>query len=144
MFPIRQRGHKRCLSRRRSRNAPDDLRDKAPIASRSRISGIGGPAEHPGADRVDEPDEGLDPGRGPDRVDEPAQQCPDDPKRGHDSSRREAWLCVLQGADGNEETELITLSEMPTAPARARADQRRADHLHAADGHKHARAEAAA
>jgi hypothetical protein len=25
------------------------------------------------------------------------------------SSLREAWLCVLQDADGNEETELITI-----------------------------------
>jgi hypothetical protein len=25
------------------------------------------------------------------------------------SSRREAWLCVLQDADGNEETELVTI-----------------------------------
>ncbi len=25
------------------------------------------------------------------------------------SSRREAWLCVLQDADGNEEMELVTI-----------------------------------
>jgi hypothetical protein len=25
------------------------------------------------------------------------------------STRREAWLCVLQDADGNEETELVTI-----------------------------------
>jgi hypothetical protein len=28
------------------------------------------------------------------------------------SSVREAWLCVLQDADGNEETELITIERV--------------------------------
>ena len=31
-------------------------------------------------------------------------------------TRREAWLCVLQDADGNEETELITIERKGDAP----------------------------
>jgi hypothetical protein len=30
----------------------------------------------------------------------------------------EAWLCVVQDADGSEETELITSSGLATAPRR--------------------------
>ena len=77
-----------------SRNVPDDLRDDALIVPR-----------------------GVEPPVPVARLNIPARIVPTSPPSPTPttrmgvtmSSRLEAWLCVLQDADGNEETELITI-----------------------------------
>jgi hypothetical protein len=45
------------------------------------------------------------------------------------STGREAWLCVVEDADGNEETELVTI-ERNGDGARDRADERCSGDVH--------------